>query len=80
MKRILENQLKNLSAWQKTMNELEREEGTTDSLTKGEHSTTKQIQSELQSLMTISEGLKKNSESNIEDLKPVNAVFDAFNN
>ncbi|MEG2503787.1 MAG: type VII secretion protein EsaA, partial [Carnobacterium sp.] len=75
----VENQLKNLSAWQKTMNELEREEGTTDSLTKGEHSTTKQIQSELQSLMTISEGLKKNSESNIEDLKSVNAVFDAFN-
>lgn len=75
----VENQLKNLSAWQKTMSELEREEGTTDSLTKGEHSTTKQIQSELQSLMTISEGLKKNSESNIEDLKSVNAVFDAFN-
>ncbi|MGX7418851.1 type VII secretion protein EsaA [Carnobacterium gallinarum] len=75
----VDNQLDNLRDWQKKISELEREGTMTDALTEGEHQGTKQIDAGLKGLLVYSEGLKTNSESNIEDLKTVNSVFDTFN-
>lgn len=75
----VDNQLENLSKWQKEMASIESNEMRTSLLTESEHETTKMLHEELKMLVQESERLKETSESNIESANSIKKIFDDFN-
>lgn len=75
----VQKQFENLTAWRKEMANIERDEQKNISLTEGEHQTMMSMSESMKSLLSQSESLKKNSESNIESADRVLKIFSEFN-